>query len=1358
MHFCNFLQKKSVVMDISGVSVRKTKLYPLRNVFTHFLNFFYFVNSSMSESKNENKEFPHIPFSGSGSFHSTEEGKVWTRLLINLCWWLHDMYELDSENPDEKFRYIEQQINDCHALFPAKFTLMFSDPNFSSNDQHPLLLCRQEEHKIIILVFRATVSSKSIQDVFTDASIYSNHQIYLGSRHSGFAQRVETAPLLAVTNWLRSGWKIIITGHSLGGAVSQLFTAQVISKLVEAGVSLDMISLHCVTFGTPQCADHHFWSSYTEWYDVFDSYVYGNDAIFRLATFGADITKKVIDSFVGYLQKLGIKLCAEMFGYNNENLTNSLIGNCDQIRNISLDVLVPTYSIFGRHHFIRRNEKNQLQIDSIGESEDEKNRLLADLRDGHCWYNYFVEKKMIPGQFTFMSREFMEHGCYPFSINQLFNREIKLCLDKKFQIKQKLFRIGTNDGRQIKNQASDISALINFPDGISLCYIYFQGFFADFIISVTLPVELAESENLREKKPTVSLDQPDAYAILCFQSDASIKYLQTHSCFEVKVKTYFGYINVQVAVLSNFNSKRPSVYQLDPIQTVLRAYNEFILDTTSIEQIDSPLSRSFSLFFGAYKHIGQNEFDIIMARYWAEAEARNFFSDITNHIQAFQIPETKEAATTYFNELLKSLSERANIAENDSEEKRNASFLHTALKREVSGTYSILPSSLNNQDEASVENLELIPLYLDFGKLRQCLYELHNHDELSIIERNLKAMRAPYLFTLMKLKQLPSVKHYTLMDKTFQSVRIYFSKKCSTLAGLMGIGGVGATAAVGTAAAGATGAAAAAAAGAAAVGAAGTAAVGAAGAAAVGAAGAAATGAAGTAVVVGTVGAAAATIPFLPILFALAMTGPTGAALVSLLPIAIIGLGPVEAAVVLGQIFAPAEVAAILGALFGSAAVGAAGAAAAGAAGAAAAGAAGAAAAGVAGVAAAGVAGTAAAGAAGVAAAGAAGTAAAGVAGLTAMIPIVGPVVAAAGAAGTAYSLWRAVSERQQVFGDYRKIMKPFTEVVAMVLVSTESVDGIDENENVWQILDRIASCHWLQKLTQVKSTEERDIIWTQTFTKYPLKDISHDDRWYIVSVTQICCQLIAMRQILARQPPKVIITGQSQTGKSTLFQYFTKRNMEQLRSNTNFNTRMSLQCPAFIEPHEKSSNDRITGDPGLPINIIDNPGYDDATGQAHILLNLSLASANLVILVTTLQNINQLGTIDQLDKILHDTHVNVLVLINQVDLRLKEASKKKKSYYNDDSDEDSTSSDELNEEFSLRETLVELLKRPIEELIQKLTVDSSVIKERVTFQPVILNGFNDFMKTFKEPSFRNDVHKSNINKWIKKNLLNYID
>ncbi|CAF1364826.1 unnamed protein product [Didymodactylos carnosus] len=217
----------------------------------------------MSESRTVVNEeeilFPDIPpLNVSTSVHSTVQGKIWVRLLINLCWWLHDMREVDGNDPNSKFKYIESKLAECKMLFPGRFTLMFSDPGLLSEKQHPFLICRQDEHKVIILVFHATVSSKSIQDVFTDASLYSDRNVYGGDRHSGFSERAESGPLLAVINWLNEGWKVIVGGHSLGGAVSQLFTVKVIQNLVEFGSSLDKVWLRCITFGTPQCADRHF--------------------------------------------------------------------------------------------------------------------------------------------------------------------------------------------------------------------------------------------------------------------------------------------------------------------------------------------------------------------------------------------------------------------------------------------------------------------------------------------------------------------------------------------------------------------------------------------------------------------------------------------------------------------------------------------------------------------------------------------------------------------------------------------------------------------------------------------------------------------------------------------------------------------------------------------------------------------------------------------------------------------------------------------------------------------------------------------------------------------------------------------
>ena len=77
-----------------------------------------------------------------------------------------------------------------------------------------------------------------------------------------------------------------------------------------------------------------------------------------------------------------------------------------------------------------------------------------------------LEKKCISNQFKFIYREFIEHRCYPFSINQLFNRNVNQLLGRKCSIKQKIFRIENNNDTQV----------IIFP--IKLIYLTF--IFKDF--------------------------------------------------------------------------------------------------------------------------------------------------------------------------------------------------------------------------------------------------------------------------------------------------------------------------------------------------------------------------------------------------------------------------------------------------------------------------------------------------------------------------------------------------------------------------------------------------------------------------------------------------------------------------------------------------------------------------------------------------------------------------------------------------------------------------------------------------------------------------------------------------------------
>ncbi|CAF3128588.1 unnamed protein product [Rotaria sp. Silwood2] len=781
--------------------------------------------------QDETLRFPDIALlDRSKSFHSTAEGKMWTRLLINLSWWLHDMYEKDGCDPNEKFAYVENKLEQCKSLFPERFVLMFSNPEFSPNKQHPFLICRHDQHRTILLIFRATVSSKSIQDVFTDLRLYSNHDVYEGDRHAGFASRADSGPTLAVAHWLQQGWKVIISGHSLGGAVSQLFTARVIDSLVEIGLTVDRVVLRCITFGTPQCADHHFWSKYAAWYDIFDTYIYENDAIFRLVTFGTEAATSVAKAFANQIINYGKKVIQYI---DNDQCRNLADSSFEQICINGVDILLPKYYVFGRHHFIMKDERANLMIKSIGELEEDRQRLMTDLKYGTKeWYKYFIEKEMMfSGSLKFVYRDFADHGCYPFAINQLFNEEANRRL-----------------------------------------------------------VELKES---REQATIIPQEQSDARAILFCRSDRAIEFLKEHSTFNIEITTFFNVTDIQVTVLSNEkNSALQRMEHLDPISTALLSY----------------------------------------------------------------------------------------------------------------------------------------------------------HDQLS--------------------------------------------------------------------------------------------------------------------------------------------------------------------------------------------------------------------------------------------------------------------------------------------------------------------------------------GCKQLHRIKNVKTEQERDMYWKKMYIEEPLKDMPDKYRWNWIGMMQICLQLNSMHEILLTKPPKLVLSGKSQTGKSTLFHHLTGQNLEELRNIDAFNTRMSLQCSALItfdeNNHTKSE---------LTIDVVDNPGQDDATEQARNLLNITLHTASLFIVVSTLEDVNQKHNIELIDYLLQETSVNILVLINKIDVRLFEEwiQFKNKSMIDDTSDHDDWEKGEdyvrdvtvpVNSNFNASDTVEKLIRRPKQELITSLIHDKKEIDRRLTIKPIILKQFKKVdtyyqdLRNFSrsDKNFLSQVSKSNVNKWIIENLTSVYD
>lgn len=1137
------------------------------------------MTTSENGRNNGNIQFPDIAsIHKSKSFHSSVEGKIWIRLSINLCWWLHDMYEVDES--DARLDYIENKLAQCKSLFPARFVLMFSDSKCLPSEQHPFLICRQDEHKTVLLVFRATVSSKSIQDVFTNLQFYVNREVYEDDRYSGFAKPTESGPVLAVVNWLRQGWKVIVTGHSLGGAVSQLFTAQVIELLTEIGLTVDQVVLRCIAFGVPQCANGHFWSSYTAWYDIFDSYIYENDAIFRLVTFGADKARNTVDAFVRYIGRIESTVIKYMI---NDALSNIPGHDTDQIEDAINGGLIPTYSVFGRHHFIVKEHQATLNIISIGESSDEKKTLLNDLRNGtNHWYNVFNEKGLGPaGSFKFVYREFLNHGCYPFAINQLFNEEATRRLGDRNSPTPKVLRSPLNNTSS--KSVINLSAFIYSPNKNFSCspHIYLQGFLVDFIRFVILPIDLAESEEYRKQKLVMTQKQSDGRVVSYFQSPQSRKFIERHSKFLLGITTYFSLCYTGVAVLSNVTDPMFSnVYNLDPVSVVLRGYYELVLDASSAEQYnESALSRSFSILFDSFKHIDYDEGDKISARYLAELQSVNYVNDIETYLEKLRILQSEKELYEYFTNELKSLKKRSEDSDDTSNEIRTtANHLYEVLLNTIilylfakhketmlnepqsndpnsyeseklcQAVFKLLDIKVKSINMSEIMGRQLVPLYLEFIQLRGYLRDLHHRREIHFIQSTFKSVMAPYFFLKIKLHQLLVVyRNHSWWKRIVLGVQDHIEKELLS--------------------------------------------------------------------------------------------------------------DPLE----------------------------------------------------------------------------------------------------------HIYSRWfpnkRLLNEIRQTLFDISK---------SFLL----SIGGqIEKNDDQWQILIKLQGSRALVEMTLVKNEQRRDELWNQIFTEEPLKDVPNEHHRNWIGLLRLCLQMVLIREILIRKPPKVVLSGRSQTGKSTLFKYLTGRNLEELRNIDAFNTRMSLQCPAFIK---FNNGENANDESGFVIDVVDNPGQDDATKQAKNMFDMTLYSASLFIVVTTLADVNQRHTIGFIDKLLKVTNVKILILINQIDNRLFEEweNYKKNSLNNDGSDNDDweqidnatihTASESI-WNFRALNTIQQLIQRPVKELRAQLTSDKTEINNRVTIKPIILKDFpksearwadlQSFAK--REKDFVSEISKSNVNAWIIDKLSN---
>ncbi|EFC35450.1 predicted protein [Naegleria gruberi] len=281
--------------------------------------------------------------------------------------------------------------------------------------------CSDENRKRIVVAIRGSYSKS---DILTDVKLIPAMNYYgYGVLHSGFLERAKFIPLDYFLEKINEGYQVVITGHSMGGAVGAILATRLMQATEAKAIKKPPIQF--IGFGVPLLADVKFKERILkdEQSNYFHFYINEKDCVPRSISIVSEIISlsaesDLIDQVSNFLKTVVSAISSITGRVHRAEIINSGISVFQWFSKVIAKVIhkyAPQFSPFGNHIHISYSNNKQIVTEHQEEIYDLSDKLAEmfsreklEMIQHHKMTNYFHEVLKICDCFEFKKDCFLK--------------------------------------------------------------------------------------------------------------------------------------------------------------------------------------------------------------------------------------------------------------------------------------------------------------------------------------------------------------------------------------------------------------------------------------------------------------------------------------------------------------------------------------------------------------------------------------------------------------------------------------------------------------------------------------------------------------------------------------------------------------------------------------------------------------------------------------------------------------------------------------------------------------------------------------------------------------------------------------